>query len=437
MNSFARLATASQTPPSWLALPFAVLLAAIAVMPFVDHRWWERHYAKVSVVLGAVCALYYLFWLRNYERLLQAAHEYVSFLALVGSLFVVAGGIHVRVRGGATPLANCGILLLGATLANVVGTTGASMLLIRPYLRLNRERAAAFHVVFFIFVVSNVGGCLTPIGDPPLFVGYLKGVPFWWVLAHCWRAWLVAVGGLLTVFYVLDRRNLAATPPVLRAQAVHEEVWRLDGLRNFPLLAVVLGAVFIESPAGLREGLMLAAAASSYFLTPRRIHRANGFDFAPIREVFWLFIGIFTTMVPVLDYLSAHAASLGIDSPMKFFWMTGALSGVLDNAPTYLGFLAVALGNLGLAVDAPPHMAEFVAKEGGQLVAISLGAVFFGAMTYIGNGPNFMVRAIATHVGIKMPGFFAYILRYSLPVLVPFFFVLSLLFFSRWRMFGF
>ena len=436
MNLSACLASGLQTSPSWLALPFVALLAAIAVMPFVDPHWWERHYAKVSVLLGTVCAVYYLCWLRSPDRLLHAAHEYVSFIALVGSLFVVAGGIHVRVRGGATPLANCGILLLGAVLANVVGTTGASMLLIRPYLRLNRERAAAFHVVFFIFIVSNVGGCLTPIGDPPLFVGYLKGVPFWWVLTHCWREWLVAVGGLLAVFYVFDRHNLSLTPALLRARATHDEVWSLDGKRNLPLLIIVLCAVFIGRPVGLREGLMLAAATSSYFLTPRRIYRANAFHFAPIWEIAWLFLGIFTTMIPVLDYLAVHATSLGVDSEMKFFWLTGALSGVLDNAPTYLGFLAVALGKQGLSVDQPVSVVAFLAKEGRQFAAISLGAVFFGAMTYIGNGPNFIVRSIATQMGVKMPGFFAYLARYSLPILLPFFFALSLLFFAHWRMFG-
>ena len=431
MSLFAILAPAFQAPPSWLALPFVGLLAAIAVMPFVDPHWWERHYTKVSVVLGAVCASYYLFWLRNYDRLLHVGHEYASFLALVGSLYVIAGGIHVRVRGGATPLANCGILLLGAVLANVVGTTGASMLLIRPYLRLNRGRAAAFHVVFFIFIVSNVGGCLTPIGDPPLFVGYLKGVPFWWVLAHCWRAWLAAVGGLLAIFYVFDRRNLRTTPIGKREQATREETWSVDGLRNVPLLAVVLGGVFVEEPVGLREGLMLAAAAGSYVLTPSRVHRANAFSFAPISEVGWLFVGIFTTMIPVLDYLSAHAAALGIHSERRFFWLTGALSGVLDNAPTYLGFLAVALGNLGLPVDKASHITTLLSRAGGQVAAISLGAVFFGAMTYIGNGPNFMVRAVATRMGVPTPGFFGYVVRYSLPILVPFFFAMSLLFFSR------
>ena len=433
---FASAPVVQATPP-WLGLPFALLLAAVAVMPFVHHHWWERHYAKVSVLLGAISAGYYLFWRQDMARLLHVAHEYLGFVALVGSLYVVAGGIHVRVRGGATPLANCGVLLLGAVLANVVGTTGASMLLIRPYLRLNGRRVAAFHVVFFIFIVSNVGGCLTPIGDPPLFVGYLKGVPFWWVLRRCWPVWLLAVGGLLAVFYALDRRNFLLVPPGERGEpAARGESWRLEGGRNFLFLGVVLGAVFVEHPAGGRETLMLAAAVGSYLLTPARLHAANHFDLAPVREVAWLFVGIFATMVPVLDSLSAHAPGFGIDSPLQFYWLTGALSGVLDNAPTYLGLLAVALGSRGQGVDDPGRVAAFAEGHPAELMAISLGAVFFGAMTYIGNGPNFMVRSLAVRAGVRMPGFFAYVLRYSLPVLGPVFFVLGLLFFARWRMFG-
>ncbi len=419
--------------PPYMALPFALLLAAIAIAPFVDHHWWERHYAKVSVALGAVTAGYYLFWLGNYARLGHIAHEYASFIALIGSLYVVTGGIHLRVKGASTPARNCLFLAVGALASNVVGTTGASMLLIRPFLHLNRGRLATFHVVFFIFIVSNIAGCLTPIGDPPLFLGYLKGVPFWWVLEHCWRPWLIAVGAVLAVFYGFDRVNFRRLRGL--EAAVETAGWKCDGLHNVAFLAVILAAVFVGEPAGLREIIMAAAAVGSRLTTPRGVYAANDFSFAPIKEVAWLFIGIFMTMAPLLDYLTHHASTLGVHTETQLYWFTGLLSGVLDNAPTYVAFLAAALGASGLSAEHPADVAAFVASSGSQVLAISLGAVFFGAMTYIGNGPNFMVKAIAQASGVKTPNFFAYILRYSLPVLGPVFLGVWVLFFSRWRVF--
>lgn len=423
------LTAAPAGAPPYMALPFALLLAAIAIAPFVSHHWWERHYAKVSMALGAVTAGYYLFWLGDLARLGRIAHEYASFIALIGSLYVVAGGIHLRVRGPATPARNCLFLLAGAVASNVVGTTGASMLLIRPFLRMNRGRVATFHVVFFIFIVSNIAGCLTPIGDPPLFLGYLKGVPFWWVLEHCWRPWLVAVGAVLAVFYGLDQRHSRRGPEA----AV--EGWRCEGLHNVAFLAAILGAVFVDEPVGLREAIMVGAAVASLRTTPKAVHAANEFQFGPIKEVAWLFVGIFMTMAPLLDYLTFNSSRLGVRSETQLYWLTGLLSGVLDNAPTYVAFLATALGNEGLSAERPADVAAFVASHGSQVLAVSLGAVFFGAMTYIGNGPNFMVKAIAQQSGVKTPNFFAYILRYSAPVLGPVFAGVWVLFFSRWRVF--
>lgn len=419
--------------PPYMALPFALLLAAIAVAPFVNHQWWERHYAKVSMALGAVTAGYYLFWLNDPARLGRVAHEYASFIALIGSLYVVAGGIHLQVRGRGTPGRNCLFLLVGALAANVVGTTGASMLLIRPFLRMNRGRLATFHVVFFIFIVSNIAGCLTPIGDPPLFLGYLKGVPFWWVLEHCWRPWLIAVGAVLAVYYGVDRLHSSRRPEAVTDVA--PEGWHFDGLHNIAFLAAILGAVFVDEPVGLREAIMVGAAAASWRTTQKEVYAANEFQFGPIQEVAWLFIGIFMTMAPLLDYLTLNAKGLGVNTETQLYWLTGVLSGVLDNAPTYVAFLATALGNGGLSAERPADVAAFVATSGSHVLAISLGAVFFGAMTYIGNGPNFMVRAIAQQSGVKTPNFFAYILRYSVPVLGPVFALVWVLFFSRWRVF--
>ena len=418
-----------------MMLPFALMLLAIALMPFIHPHWWERHYPKVALTLSAFTTVYYLFVIGNPGRMLHVAHEYVSFIALVGSLFVVSGGIHIDVKGEAKPSVNCLLLFVGAVLANVIGTTGASMLFIRPWIRMNKYRITGFHIVFFIFIVSNVGGCLTPIGDPPLFLGYLKGVPFWWVLEKCWAAWAITVGGLIAIFYILDRRNFLRAPRAVRKEETREEIWKIEGWRNVGFLALILAAVFMKKPAGLSEALMVAAAVGSWFATPKRIHEANAFNFHPIREVAWLFVGIFATMVPALDYLEVHSGKLGLDSEMKFFWLTGLLSGALDNAPTYLTFLAAGMGLHHLSLNNPEHVRQLVATRDHELIAISLGAVFFGAMTYIGNGPNFMVKSIAEQARVKTPSFFAYLFKFAVPILIPLMGLISLLFFSRWRVF--
>ena len=430
---FIAAAGAGPAPPVWMVIPFALLLLCIAIGPLAFPHWWERRYAWVSVGLGAIGACSYLIVLRNPAPLLHVAEEYAGFIALVGSLFVVAGGIHVRVVGEAKPWVNSLFLVLGAIVSNVIGTTGASMLLIRPWIRMNRYRITSFHVVFFIFIVSNVGGCLTPIGDPPLFLGYLKGVPFWWVIQNCWKAWLLAVLGLTGIFYVLDRRNFMRCPQDVRERETASEQWRFDGLHNLVFIAVILGAVFM--PPGWREGVMVAAGLASWFTTSRALHEANDFNLHPIIEVAWLFLGIFATMVPALQILETHAGELGLHSEMQFYWGTGVLSGLLDNAPTYLAFLATAFGLFGLDIDQPEGMRRFITEHDHLLVAISLGAVFFGAMTYIGNGPNFMVRSIAIQQGVKTPGFLGYILRFSIPILLPFLALIGILFFSRWRLF--
>lgn len=449
-----------------MILPFVVLLALIALAPLGFAGFWGRHYPKFAVGLGAITLGYYLLSLQAYGRVVHTGIEYLSFIALIGSLYVVAGGIHIRVKGEATPWGNVVFLAIGAVVANVLGTTGASMLLVRPWLRMNRYRVTEYHVVFFIFIVSNVGGCLTPIGDPPLFLGYLKGVPFWWVVEHCWGAWLAAVGILLGMFWVVDYRNFLRAPRKVReAQTKEPEHWKFEGLSNVFFLAVILGSVFVERPAFLREALMVGAAVGSYFTTRKSVHEANAFNFHPIQEVAILFVGIFATMMPALDWLQGNAGRLGEPTVSFYYWGSGVLSSVLDNAPTYLSFLSAALGSVvqpelvaqvqalvqgggaGLANVAEParlaygalvqyHPAALAAKSvgleeielafligdprlNGYLVAISLGAVFFGANTYIGNGPNFMVKAIADQQEVKTPGFVGYVLRYALPFMVP------------------
>jgi Na+/H+ antiporter NhaD/arsenite permease-like protein len=410
-----------------MILPFALLLAAIALGPLVAHHLWDRQYPKISLALGALTLGYYLFVLHNYSHVGQAAHEYASFIALVGSLFVVSGGVHVRVKSGASPAVNVLFLLAGAVLANVLGTTGAAMLMIRPWIRMNQHRIAAYHVVFFIFIVANVGGCLTPIGDPPLFLGYLSGVPFWWVIQNAWPMWLIGVGLLLAVFYVMDVLN-SRRHPAPTVSAGPPEAWGFSGAINLLFLAVILGAVFVDKPAGLRESLMFAAGIASYFLTDRKIHAANDFNFRPIQEVAILFIGIFATMMPALDWLNTNARELLGQHPSAgiFFWGTGLLSSVLDNAPTYLGFLSALFG-----VSGTDHMDELLRQHSLNVLAISIGAVFFGAATYIGNGPNFMVKAVADQNRVPTASFLGFLFRYALPILLPVLLIIWLVFFNK------
>jgi Na+/H+ antiporter NhaD/arsenite permease-like protein len=413
-------------PNPWMILPFVLLLAAIALAPLLVPDWWSRHYAKVALGFGLITLGYYLLVLRAPDRVLHVAHDYVCFIMLVGSLFVVSGGIHINVKGEATPLANVFFLLVGGVLANFLGTTGAAMLLIRPWIRMNKYRVTAHHIVFFIFIVANVGGCLTPIGDPPLFLGYLQGVPFWWVMQHCWTMWLMGVGILLAIFYVVDRLNFARTPREVREAETARETWKFDGLANLFFLALILGAVFIHRPIFLREGIMLAAAFGSYFTTAQSVHEANRFHFHPIQEVAILFIGIFATMLPALDWLDLNARALlgAHPAPGVFYFGTGILSGMLDNAPTYLSFLSALFGTSGAK-----GMEELLSGNTLNLVAISVAAVFFGAATYIGNGPNFMVKAIADHEKIGTPTFPGFIWKYTLPFLLPMLLVVWLIFF--------
>jgi Na+/H+ antiporter NhaD/arsenite permease-like protein len=384
--------------------------------------------------------------------------EYTGFMALVGSLFVIAGGIHINMTGRSTPAVNTGLLALGAILANIIGTTGASMLLIRPFLRINKHRMAPFQVVLFIFIVSNIGGALTPIGDPPLFLGYLKGVPFFWLLKvpQVLAAWLLCVGALLTLFFLLDTQNFKKHGG--KVQPPPEDRIELEGSHNFIFLFIIIGLVLLQKQEWLKEinhwpifatmgqtigwsaekaadsfvslviaGLMIGTAGLAYKFSSRDALRENEFSFGPVREVGFLFVGIFATMVPALDLLETHAAGLGITSVRQFFWGSGALSSVLDNAPTYLNFLTAAFGLQHLSLENPAHVQAFLADAHTwkYVVAVSLGSVFFGANTYIGNGPNFMVKSIAESSGVPCPSFFGYVVKYTLPILIPLFAIVS------------
>lgn len=407
----------------WLTLPFVLLLIAIAAGPVLSRRWWDRYYPHVSLGLGlAVFAWYSLFV--DFHRMAGTVLEYFSFIVLIGSLFVAAGGIFLHAERRATPLANTALLAAGALVSNLLGTTGASMLLIRPYVRINRTRIRSFHIVFYIFLVSNIGGCLTPIGDPPLLLGYLNGVPFFWTARHLLLPWLTAMALVLAVFYVCDLRSYRKWLAV-RHHPAGEARFHLKGKRNIFFLAIIVAAVFTQTP--VREIIMIVTAAAAYRFAEKEALRENAFTFGPIREVAILFAGIFATMVPVLDWLAMNTSRFGLRAPGQFFWASGGLSSVLDNAPTYLIFLSAAVGLHQVRLD-PYQVRLLIAENGRLLQAISLGSVFFGACTYIGNGPNFMVRSVAQHSGIECPSFLGYIARYSLPVLVPIYGLIWLIF---------
>ena len=406
--------------PLYSILPFVVMLAAIAVCPLWVSHWWESNRNKllVSCALGAPILILYV--LREPAALLHTADEYLSFILLLAGLYVISGGSLVRGDLQATPLTNTTFLALGSILASFIGTTGASMLLVRPLLQTNRERSRVRHtVVFFIFLVSNIGGLLTPLGDPPLFLGYLRGVPFSWTF-RLWAHWLVAVAALLLMYFIWDSILYPREPlRALERDRTQIQPLRIRGAENALWLAgVILAVAFLGKP--WREVVIVALAGLSLWRTPREIRRANGFTAYPIVEVAVLFFGIFLTMIPALELLHLRGGELGVREPWQFFWATGALSSFLDNAPTYLTFLALGQG-LALAN-------EVVGVPHATLTGISVGAVFMGANTYIGNAPNFMVKSIAEEAGIKMPSFFGY-MAYSGAILLPLFAGLTLLFF--------
>lgn len=427
-----------QLPDPLIVIPFVLLLLMIATGPVFYKHFWEHHYPKVAIFLGLITVSYYLFVLGDSHSLLHTLMEYLSFIALLSSLFVASGGILIKVDKKATPLLNVGILLFGALISNIIGTTGASMLLIRPYIKVNQNRISPYHIIFFIFIVSNIGGSLTPIGDPPLFLGFLRGVPFFWVIGAVWFIWLPTLILLLIIFYFVDRRN--------KTQESESKTYsgkiEFKGLKNLGYLVIILISVFLDPsiiswvpslyplPFGIREIIMFTVVFIAYKTADKSILKANEFDFEPIKEVAYLFIGIFATMIPALQLIANQAKMMGEKlTEGIFYWATGILSGFLDNAPTYLNFLSAAMGKYGLDVNSAQDVSKFTFTYEPYLTAISVAAVFFGAMTYIGNGPNFMVKAISERAGISMPSFFVYFIKYAVPILLPIFVLVWLMFF--------
>jgi len=430
------------------SLPFVLLLLAIAVLPLIPRaaHWWHANSNKL--IVAAACGVATLLFIAGTDSVGAAWHalehtllaEYVPFIILLGSLYVVAGGIVIRGDLAATPATNTSILLVGTLLASIMGTTGASVLLIRLLLATNQQRTRVVHtVVFFIFLVSNIGGLLLPIGDPPLFLGYLRGVPFFWTL-HMWKPFLFVSGSVLAIYWVVDSWMFRREPAAARAaESVTRRRVHLSGSMNLLWLVGILAAVIVLIPGRVlpgtswtvpnfaREAVMVACAVLSLVTTRAELRRVNSFTWGPILEVAVLFIGIFVAMQVPLGVLQQRGGELGLSSPNGYFWASGILSSFLDNAPTYLVFLTTAITQ-----PVPSGSVSIVLVDGSVvaeplLAAVSLGAVFMGANTYIGNGPNFMVKAIAEERGVRMPTFFGY-MAWAAAILIPVFIATSLLF---------
>jgi Na+/H+ antiporter NhaD/arsenite permease-like protein len=439
--------------PLWSCIPFACMLLSIALMPLLLPTFWHHHFGKVSAFWAAALGIPFL-WAFKGSALYEILHiilvDYVPFIILLWSLYTVSGGILLRGSLRGTPVVNTIILIIGVLLASWMGTTGAAMLLIRPFLRANNYRKnRTFMVVFFIFLVANVGGSLTPLGDPPLFLGYLHGVTFFWTFKIMPHMLMVSVL-LLIIYFFMDTyfyRKESVSVPKEEAK----ESLKIEGIYNFLFLGGVVGSVLMSGMVDLgeinilgihraiqdwlRDGLLVLLGTASLVATPIQLREDNEFTWFPIIEVAYLFIGIFITMIPCLLILKAGVhGDLAflinmVEKPYHYFWITGALSSFLDNAPTYLTFFNTALGSFYSGLTEAQAVPLLMTENAIYLKAISTGAVFFGACSYIGNAPNFMVRSIAEETGTPMPSFFGYILKYSVIFLIPTFAIVSLVFF--------
>ncbi len=417
--------------PVWLSAPFILLLLLIATGPVFFKVIWHQYYKQIAVGIGLICLLYYLLIIGDTHKPIHTFFEYFSFISLLTALYVSTGGIYIRADIKATPLANTILLITGAMFANIIGTTGASVLLIRPFLRMNQHRFKPYLAVFFIFIVSNVGGALTPIGDPPLFLGYLKGVPFEWTLIHIIPEWIVAVGLLSILFIILDIRNKTGTSET----RTYSKFVNIEGIQNVFWLLLIVGCIFLD-PAKItwlpsihgnsfvREILQLSIAYVAYRTSDREALYYNRFNFEPIIEVAFVFFGIFFSMMPALQLLEDFVSTpdnLSSLSPTLCYWATGASSSFLDNAPAYLTMLTTSLTYYGFSIDDAKQVSEFAMSQQYYIYvqAISTAAVFFGAMTYIGNGPNFIVKNIVEESHKEMPNFVEYIVKYAFVYLLP------------------
>ena len=437
----------------WWVIPFAGILLSIALFPLLAPHFWHHHYPKVSAFWALVMAVPFAVVYRG-VAIHEIAHiyiiDYIPFIILLWSLFTVAGGIYIKGTLKGSPLVNTMILLIGTVLASWIGTTGASMLLIRPILRSNAWRTHKVHtIIFFIFLVSNIGGSLTPLGDPPLFLGFLHGVPFFWTM-HILPHMLFVSAILLVVYFLVDSFYYKKEDKSLMATGEKEPL-KIEGGHNFLFLGGVIGGVLLSGLVKMgevnifgihqtienfiKDGILILMGILSLKTTSDAIRKGNDFSWAPIKEVAYLFAGIFMTIIPALAILKAgENGALAVlikstEKPAHYYWATGILSSFLDNAPTYLTFFNSALGKFYPGMTEAEAVSKLIVEKVDYLAAISAGAVFMGANTYIGNAPNFMVKSIAEESGVKMPSFFGYMFKYSIPILVVCFILVTLVFF--------
>ncbi|MFA5878718.1 MAG: sodium:proton antiporter [Candidatus Margulisiibacteriota bacterium] len=429
-----------------MLVPFFLLLVLIALGPIIFEHFWHKNYKAISLFLGGLVIIIYLYQKENFE-ITRTFAEYFSFISLLFSLYILSCGIYIFSEKKATPLINSIFLFLAAIITNFIGTTGAAVLLIRPYIRLNRYHIKPYHIIFFIFIVCNIGGMLTPLGDPPLFLGYLKGLPFFWNIKHTLHIWLFSVIFLVFIFFLLDH-SAAKKREFNESSLSDNNKFIVKGKRNFLGLIIILAALFLDPHiftfiptikihgaeiSFVRELIILLTASCFYFFANKKALAANNFSFEPILEIIFIFFGLFFTMMPALtlvQHLAANPIYQEYLTKDTLYWATGFCSSILDNAPTYLNFLTAAMAKNNLNINELSDVTIFINSNANQfiLIAISVAAVIFGAFTYIGNGPNFLIKAIAEKEGIKMPSFFGYIIKYSLIYLLPLFFIIWLLF---------
>lgn len=424
-------------------LPFILLLLTIALCPVISMKFWENNYKKIILLFSSITIFSNIFIIHDISAVILSFIEYLEFIIFIVVLYVISGGINLKINKTGTPMVNTLILLCGAILANIIGTTGAAILLIKPYIKINKHRIKPYNIVFFIFIVCNIGGCLSPIGDPPLFSGFLKGVPFTWPLRYNLLPWIITNGMLLLIFYILDNKNELKAIKIQNYGSTIE----INGKQNLIFVALTILAIFLNpmvfnwvptvniynhNISFLKDILLITIGITAYKLSNKEILKKNEFSFNPVIELAFMFFGIFITMGPALTIIEEASSNItkGLISPGLFFWVIAFLSSFLDNTPTYMNSLALMMSLEGANISNPT---EVLAFSNGLypnsilfLRIICVTSVYFGGFTYIGNGPNFIIKSIAEKEGIKMPSFFGYILKYSCIYLLP---VLTLIWF--------
>ncbi len=447
------MVTLGEKLPLVTVLPFVGILLSIALFPLVLPRFWQKHFGKIALfwALLSILPLLYLFPIETLHEILHTLlAEYIPFILLISSLYIISGNIYLHGNFSGTPLFNIIFLFISTFLASLMGTSGASVVLVRPLIRANAWRKDTAHVfIFFIFLVSNIGGALTPLGDPPLFLGFLKGVPFFWTL-NLFPTMFFCVIYLLILFFIIDSLHYRREKSFLPKEKEKKPFVILGWYNIFFLIGVPLTILIsanlplpslkffgVERPLNeiIRDLFLVLLAGISYYITPKEVREKNEFTLFPIKEVAILFFGIFMSMIPALNILKAGEKGalkpliISLNEPAHYFWMTGILSAFLDNAPTYLTFLSTCLGKFYPGLAEKEAILRLIQDYPKYLLAISEGAVFFGALTYIGNAPNFMVRSIVEEKGIPMPSFFGYLIKFSFPILIPMFLLLTLIFY--------